>query len=179
MRQRLVEFEQLCRDRNLSLTIQRRAVFVALHRDLDHPTADEVLEAVQQQLPNISRTTVYRILDEFVQLGLIIKIFQPRGAARYDVYTEEHDHLACLRCDRIIDVKASSPHLVAPADAGENGFEVKEAHVFFYGICGDCRRKEAAEAEDAGSNRTSDNEPAPRAAQGKAGKGGVGSRRPK
>ena len=53
-------FEQLCRDRGVPLTRQRRATYEALCTRSDHPTADQVYEAVRGRFAGISRMTVYR-----------------------------------------------------------------------------------------------------------------------
>ena len=65
-RQRLESFERLCRERGLSLTVQRRAVLEAVLDRGDHPTADQVYDEVKERLPGLSRTTVYRVLETLV-----------------------------------------------------------------------------------------------------------------
>ena len=72
-RQRLDRFASAHRESGLPVTLQRRAVFEAILERVDHPTADQVYEAVQARLPQISRMTVYRILATLVWLGLISK----------------------------------------------------------------------------------------------------------
>ncbi len=48
-------------------TVQRRAVWESLARRKDHPTADDVFESVEERMPGVSRTTVYRSLETLVQ----------------------------------------------------------------------------------------------------------------
>ena len=66
--ERLSEFEKLCRNRGLPLTVQRRVVLQVVLEHDDHPTADQILEAVKDRVPGISRTTVYRSLDTLADM---------------------------------------------------------------------------------------------------------------
>ena len=88
-------FERLCRDKGSALTVQRRVILESLAGREDHPTADQVFEAVER-LPGLSRTTVYRVLETLVELGVIHKANHLGSAARYDPNTERHHHLTCF-----------------------------------------------------------------------------------
>jgi len=83
----LAEFESLCRRRGLAVTVQRRAVFTELARRRDHPTADQVYDAVRDRLPGLSRTTVYRVLEALVENGLARKVHHAAGVVRFDPMT--------------------------------------------------------------------------------------------
>ena len=84
---RLAEFEAECRRRGLAVTIQRRTVFGELAGRKDHPTADQVYDAVRGRLPGLSRTTVYRVLETLVDAGLARKVHHAGGVARFDPMT--------------------------------------------------------------------------------------------
>jgi Fur family peroxide stress response transcriptional regulator len=126
--------------RGVPLTVQRRAVYEALAGRRDHPTADEVYAGVQGKVPGISRTTVYRVLEALVRLGLVGKVSHPGAAVRYDPITERHHHLVCLACDRVEDldreVKVPVPKI------GRDGFEISDYSIYFRGLCRDCRKKQ-------------------------------------
>ena len=74
------------------MTVQRRAILETLAGHEDHPTADQVFEGVASRLPGLSRTTVYRVLETLVELGVIHKANHLGSAARYDPNTERHHH---------------------------------------------------------------------------------------
>ncbi|MDQ7005642.1 MAG: transcriptional repressor [Acidobacteriota bacterium] len=133
-------FQALCRARGIPLTIQRRRTYMAILPRTDHPTADQVHATVNQELPGISRMTVYRILELLVDMGLVRKICSPDAAARYDPNTRVHHHLVCLRCHKLIDIACPRLNTIeAPPDAAELGFEVSDYFVQFRGVCRDCR----------------------------------------
>ena len=74
---RLAEFEALCRERGLSVTVQRRVIFEVLLGRRDHPTAEQVYDLVIDRIPRVSRATVYRVLDTLVQVGVITPMALP------------------------------------------------------------------------------------------------------
>jgi Fur family peroxide stress response transcriptional regulator len=142
-RSRLREFRALCRQKGLPVTVQRRAILEEIAERKDHPTADSVFEAVQERIPGISRTTVYRVLNMLVELGIIKKIYQPGAAARFDPSVHQHHHLACSQCGRVIDVEDERLSAIAFPDLRDRGFEISESHIYFRGTCPECRRKTA------------------------------------
>src|SRR5690606_4129269 len=105
---KLTEFEVVCRDKGVPLTIQRRSVLEALVRRDDHPTADQIFEDVHRMVPGISRTTVYRVLEALVDAGVAQRVCHPGAAARFDSRTERHHHLVCIRCEKVLDIMVPS-----------------------------------------------------------------------
>jgi Fe2+ or Zn2+ uptake regulation protein len=134
--QKLVD---LCRDRGIPLTHQRRVIFESLVDRKDHPTADQIYDAVREQLPQISRMTVYRVLDLFVELGVISKVCHPGVAIRFDPTTEAHHHLICVRCCKLYDLENAGTYEVNLPDTGKLGFEVRDYAIQFRGVCKECR----------------------------------------
>ena len=100
--------EERCRKNRLSLTVQRRTILENLSSRTDHPTADQIYAAIQDRITGVSRTTVYRVLETFVQLGLAKKISNPEAKARFDADTSRHHHAACVACEKVIDIDAAA-----------------------------------------------------------------------
>ncbi len=143
---RLGELEAACRRHGVPLTVQRRVVLEALSRRTDHPTADQLLVDVRTRLPGVSRTTVYRVLETLVRLGLAVKTCTPGSAVRFDPRTERHHHLVCLQCDRVIDLHAPSLDALRLPPLRTSGFEISDYSVHFRGTCPQCRGRERAGA---------------------------------
>ena len=137
---RMKQFEQACRERGLPITTQRKTIFEMILDRADHPTADQVYDQVRERIHTISRTTVYRILDTLVELGWITKICHPGSAARFDPRIHQHHHLVCLHCEKIIDVDEKRLNGVAWPDVRGYGFEIRDYHIHFRGVCAACRR---------------------------------------
>ena len=137
---RIELFERACRERGLPVTTQRRTILEMILDREDHPTADRVYDQVRRRLPTISRTTVYRILDNLVELGLITKICHPGSAARFDPKTRQHHHLVCMHCESIIDLEEKRLNDVSWPDVRGQGFEIRDYHIHFRGVCASCRK---------------------------------------
>ena len=142
-KQRRVDgFRDRCRERGLPLTEQRQVVLEAV-LDLDnHPTADQVHEAVSRRDPRVSRATVYRTLESLARIGVITKACHPGKAIRYDSRTETHHHLVCLRCDTVIDIADERLDALPVPDTSSFGFEIRDFRVQLRGVCRRCRKLE-------------------------------------
>ena len=84
-------------------TKQRKLVLDAVRQSYNHPTADEIYNAVREQDDKISRGTVYRNLNLLADAGEILSIKTP-GGSRFDRTIEPHAHIICTSCSRVIDV---------------------------------------------------------------------------
>jgi Fur family peroxide stress response transcriptional regulator len=133
--------ESFCRERGVPLTVQRRIILETLAARTDHPTADHVYDVVRGVIKGVSRTTVYRVLETFVRLGIVTKVSNPQAKARFDADTARHHHLICTGCDRVMDCnddRLSSIEIPAEVLAG---FEVRDFSLSITGLCGSCRKK--------------------------------------
>jgi Fe2+ or Zn2+ uptake regulation protein len=128
----------LLRRRGIQVTAQRLAVLRAV-ADQPHIAADGVVEVVRAEIGAISLQSVYDALAVLVAKGLIRRI-QPAGSpARFeDRVGDNHHHLICRVCGRMVDVDCavgSAPCLIA---ADDKGYEIHEAEVVYWGRCPDC-----------------------------------------
>jgi Fe2+ or Zn2+ uptake regulation protein len=129
---------ELLRQRGIQVTAQRLAVLRAVSTQ-PHITADGVAETVRSEIGAISLQAVYDTLSLLVAQGLIRRI-QPAGsAARFeDRVGDNHHHLICRICGRVVDVDCavgSAPCLTA---ADGSGYQIDEAEVAYWGRCPDC-----------------------------------------
>jgi len=92
-------------DKGLKVTPQRLAILEAVHILNNHPAAEQILEYIRSNHPNIASGTVYKVLDTLVETGLIRKVKTDRDIKRYDSMLEPHHHLYCAESDRIEDYR--------------------------------------------------------------------------
>ena len=128
----------LLRQHGIQVTAQRLAVLRAVAGQ-PHITADGVAEAVRAEIGAISLQSVYDALGLLVEKGLLRRI-QPVGSpARFENRVgDNHHHLICRICGRVVDVDCavgSAPCLTA---ADDQGFEIDEAEVAYWGRCPEC-----------------------------------------
>lgn len=139
------QFKAICRAQGLPVTVQRRRIFEALLGRTDHPTPDQVYAAVKDTLPGVSHTTVYRVLETLVALGVLAKACTPGAATRVDPRTVRHHHLVCQRCDRLFDVEDTAvDHRIRPPDVRRQGFTIQAYSIYFTGLCAACQQAEGA-----------------------------------
>ncbi|MBT8335613.1 MAG: transcriptional repressor [Gemmatimonadetes bacterium] len=120
-------------------TEQRAAVFRFLHGTESHPTADEVFLNVRGAVPGISLATVYKSLETLVGCGLATKLTYGDGCARYDGRTDDHHHLRCLSCGRVMDLAGRVDESeVDRLQSTAHGFRVTGYRLELTGYCPTC-----------------------------------------
>jgi Fe2+ or Zn2+ uptake regulation protein len=98
-------------------TRQRQEVYDYLCSVGSHPTAEDVYRAVRSHIPKISLATVYKALEALASAGLVTKLPDVSGAARYDGRTDAHYHFRCARTGRVQDLPVPySPNLLDRLD---------------------------------------------------------------
>ena len=128
----------LLRQRGIQVTAQRLAVLRAVAAQ-PHITADAVAEIVRAEIGAISLQSVYDALGLLAAEGLIRRI-QPAGAsARFeDRVGDNHHHLICRTCGRVVDVDCAVGEAPCLTAADAKGYEIDEAEVVYWGRCPDC-----------------------------------------
>lgn len=90
-------------EKGLKVTPQRIAILEAIIKLQNHPTAENIIEFIRKNHPNISLATVYKVLDAFVDKELINRVKTEKDIMRYDAIMESHHHIYCSDSDRIED----------------------------------------------------------------------------
>ena len=127
-------------ERGLRVTPQRLLIHRAL-RELDrHVTAEELLGAVSERLPNASLPTVYSTLEVFEQLGAVRRVPVRGGPVLYDPRPHPHQHLHCRRCGAVQDLDTEVDARPALAAARKRGFRPDGAELVVSGLCSACAR---------------------------------------
>lgn len=90
-------------EKGLKVTPQRIAIFEAILKLNNHPTAENIIEYIRKNHPNISVATVYKVLDVLVENGMIKKVKTENDMMRYDAIMESHHHIYCSDSERIED----------------------------------------------------------------------------
>jgi Fur family transcriptional regulator, stress-responsive regulator len=130
--------DALLRRHGLQVTAQRLAVLRAVSVR-PHSTADDIYKVVRDEIGAISRQAVYDALAALGGKGLIRRI-QPAGSpARYeDRVGDNHHHLICRTCSRMVDVDCAVGDTPCLTAADDLDYEVDEAEVIYWGRCPEC-----------------------------------------
>lgn len=133
------QYAAALREHGVQVTAQRIAVLRAVSQR-PHITADAVTEVARMEIGAISRQAVYDALAVLVENGLLRRIQPVGSAARYeDRVGDNHHHLVCRECGRVVDVDCvvgAAPCLTASDD---QGFQIDEAEIAFWGRCPACQ----------------------------------------
>ena len=126
---------------NLRMTRQRRVILEELRKVNTHPSADEIYEMVRKRLPRISLGTVYRNLEVLSESGDIQKLELGCSLRRFDGTPENHYHIRCTRCDRVVDAPIDFSIDIEQKLKDETSFKIIGHKLEFIGICPDCQKK--------------------------------------
>ena len=130
--------DALLRRHGLQVTAQRLAVLRAVSAR-PHSTADDIDRNVRAEIGAISRQAVYDALGILTERGLLRRIQPARSPARYeDRVDDNHHHLICRACGRMVDVDCAVGDTPCLEAADDSGYEIDEAEVIYWGRCPDC-----------------------------------------
>ncbi len=139
--------EGLLREHGLQVTAQRLAVLKAVSAR-PHATADELADEVRESIGSVSRQAVYDAVGTLVEKGLVRRIQPARSAARYeDRIDDNHHHLVCRTCGRMVDVDCAVGSRPCLEVADDHGFGIDEAEVIYWGYCPACRQASDGDSE--------------------------------
>jgi Fur family peroxide stress response transcriptional regulator len=97
------EYIRKLTEKGLKVTPQRIAVLEAVVKLNNHPAAENIIDYIRKNHPNIATATVYKVLETLISCGLIKRVKTERDIMRYDAYLKNHHHLYCSSSDRIED----------------------------------------------------------------------------
>lgn len=101
---RVSRLEQVCADRGMRMTGQRRVIARVLSESQDHPDVEELHRRSTEIDPGISLATVYRTVRLLEEAGILERHDFGDGRARYEETPEEHhDHLIDMKTGRVIE----------------------------------------------------------------------------
>ncbi len=120
-------------------TKQKQIVLNEVQSRCDHPTAEQIYEAVKKKDKNISRGTVYRNLAVLAENNRIKNINLPE-INHYDFRTDNHCHFVCRECRKVFDIGIEYDKSLDCRKLSD-GFFIETHETFFRGVCPDCIKK--------------------------------------
>lgn len=103
----------------------------------NHPSVDVIYKSLVNDIPTLSKTTVYNTLKLLADKGIVSILHLNENELRYDYVIHPHAHLHCIKCHKIFDVEFSEACF---SHKKINGHEILEAQVNLKGICKDCQQ---------------------------------------
>jgi len=103
-------------------------------------SADEIFYLARREVPRLSLSTVYRTLDLLKELDLVSELHLAGDQSRYEAQSDEHQHLVCLGCGKIVEFQCAHCAAVHQRLASEHGFSITAGRVELFGYCEECAR---------------------------------------
>ncbi len=133
--------EQMCLDRGMKMTGQRRVVARVLSEATDHPDVEEVYRRASNLDPRISIATVYRTVRLFEEAKIVERHDFGDGRARYEEAgnRDHHHHLINLRTGEVIEFESEELESLKRRIAKDLGFDLVGERLELYGVPADRR----------------------------------------
>lgn len=125
------------KSRGLRVTPQRFAVYANLLARSDHPTAEQILDDMNQNFPISSQATIYSSLQVLRKVGLVQEVLLEEGISRYDANMEKHHHFHCSNCGAIEDIPANQFETLDLSRL-RSGLKAERYEITVSGVCDRC-----------------------------------------
>lgn len=124
-------------------TPQRLAILKYLDGNKEHPSAEDIYEALSNDYPTMSVATVYNVLEFLKKTGKVKEIHIDQEKRRFDPDMSSHHHAICIKCKKVFDIHSlvKTPKLSSILP----NFKIIEAQLKIYVLCPNCKDKEDIE----------------------------------
>jgi len=107
-----------------------------------HMTAEDVFRVLLDERSDIGLATVYRVLTQFEQAGILIRSNFESGKAVYELNEgQHHDHLVCTSCGKVEEFYDAEIEKRQNLIAKDKGWVIHDHSMALYGQCADCAKK--------------------------------------
>lgn len=135
--------DSLIRQVGLKVTIPRLKVWRILEEEANkrHWRAEEVYKALIEQGDDVGLATVYRVLTQFEEVGLVKRLNFEGNHSVFEINQgSHHDHLVCIKCGNVKEFYDETIEQRQKAIVQADNFEMTNHSLNIYGICGCCQQ---------------------------------------
>ena len=127
----------------LKATLPRLKILDVFHRGAQrHMTAEDVFRVLLEERSDIGLATVYRVLTQFEQAGILSRSHFESGKAVYELNEgTHHDHLVCTSCGKVEEFYDAEIERRQQMVAKDKGWQLQDHAMSLYGLCADCLKK--------------------------------------
>ncbi|MDQ1281186.1 MAG: Fur family transcriptional regulator, peroxide stress response regulator [Thermoproteota archaeon] len=127
------------RRKGFRATPQRIVIAQIVLKSKDHPTAEQIYQAVKKKYPTLSPATVYQTLHLLTEIGLLQELGFSDRVSRYDPNASPHINIICRNCGKIQDYQAESIKGLWSQIIMELGFKPIGQRLDIYRHCDQCQ----------------------------------------
>jgi len=126
------------KEKGLKLTPQRRLIVDMIHSADAHLTAEDIIAHVQQKMPGVNKSTIYRTLDLLENARCVFKSESGDRFIYHHAEEGHHHHMVCTKCGKAVECPESVFLPVEKALKEKYGFRTSFKHIVIEGLCRDC-----------------------------------------
>ena len=129
------------KDAGLKITLPRIKILQALENSsVQHVSAEDVYKMLIAADEEIGLATVYRVLTQFEQAGLVARHNFEGGHSVFELSKEDHhDHIVCQKCGKITEFSDEKIEIRQSEVAKALGYILLDHNLNMYGLCPDCQ----------------------------------------
>jgi Fur family ferric uptake transcriptional regulator len=127
------------RARGLRMTPQRQAIVSEISRSRGHISPAGLARRVQQQMPGVNASTVYRTLDMLEEAGILSHAHLEGGPEYHRAGEDEHVHLVCSNCGTEEALSLQEARSLERLIGRHHGFRPDLTHFAISGLCATCQ----------------------------------------
>ncbi len=137
---------QELRKAGLKVTLPRVKILQILESsDTKHLSAEDVYKALIEADEDVGLATVYRVLTQFEDAGLVIRHHFEGGHSVFELDSvDHHDHLVCNKCSRVEEFFDEVIEEQQEKIAEKFGFKITDHSLYLYGLCAKCQKDAAS-----------------------------------
>lgn len=128
---------------NIKPSLQRIAIMKFLLEHPVHPSVDKIYSALSDEIPTLSRTTVYNTLRILEENDALVTLNIDSNSVRYDGNILPHAHFICRVCGNIHDTQL--PPSLLDKIPGMEDFKVEAIKLYYKGVCDKCQQSDKKE----------------------------------
>jgi Fur family ferric uptake transcriptional regulator len=136
-----LNYENIIHAAGHRLTKQRELILDAVCEGNGHTTLGEIYARVRSVDRSVDRSTIYRALKLFVDLGLVVSADMGTGEMLYEITKiHQHHHLICRQCGKEQEIGHDAMQSMFGQVQKLHQFQVDTDHLVLFGLCADCQK---------------------------------------
>ena len=133
--EKLKNIDKYLKNAEIKPSYQRLRIFEYLYQNKNHPTVDMIYSELSNEIPTLSKTTIYNTLKLFVKKNITQIINIEDNETRYDADISTHGHFKCCKCFKIYDFSFDNSNIQFKEI---ETFQINQTHLYIKGICKKC-----------------------------------------
>lgn len=129
------------KEAGLKTTLPRLRILAILEEGKQrHFSAEDVYKALLDAGEDIAFATVYRVLTQFENAGLVLRHNFEGGRSVFELDRgEHHDHMVCAKCNKVTEFFDEEIEVRQKKIAEKHNFDLQDHSLYLYGVCEDCK----------------------------------------